>query len=887
MLDGPPTRQPHIQPDNAQPDPARLLFTLENGLRVVIQEDRFAPVVAVQMWVKAGSADETPDVAGAAHVHEHMLFKGTHSRPVGMIAAEIESSGGSINAFTTADHTVYHIVLASRHFSNGLSILADAIQNSTFDPVELDKELQVVMEEWKRGEDSPTTRAATELFETAFTRHPYGRPVIGYRQTVESLTRERVVNFYQRWYRPNNMTLVIVGDLDPQAAQEEVIRLFGSMLSTALPVRPRPPEPVQNEPRLSSVEMNVEEYYVYLGFPLPPAEHEDIFALDLLGFIVGGGESSSLVQTLQAEQELVNWTTASAYTPADAGLFIVAAAVEQQSLQVAFERILALLFEYQHRPVSGVELDRARTNLASDFIYRRETVQGQARQLGYFLTVFSDPDYEQRYVAGLAAVTPQDIQRVARRYISVATLNAVILGKTRAVCLPTTADVQELCRRYEQCAGDADLSIRTPTQRNGRPKANHAAVTTRQLDNGVRLLVKEHHSVPVIAIQAATLGGVLFETEGQAGIGNFIAGMLTRGSQRFSRLGLAETVESLAGVLNGFSGRNSLGLSGSFLTAHADLGVDIFLETLLQPTFPDDEVEKRRRELLLALKNREDDLAQVAFDLFYQTVFEAHPYRLLSLGSQASIETLSRADIADHYLRILDPQRLVLGVVGDVQTDRLIDGLGAGLSGISSTIPPSAPSPESRPDRARTVTKQTDRQQSHVILGFQGVSLDSPDSSALRVLETILSRQGGRLFYQLREQQALAYSVTAFNVEGLAPGVFGVYLGTDPEKVDQAIAAVQTELAQVRAREVGSEELDQAKKCMIGSYEISLQSNAAQAEELVFNELYGLGYDYGRTYLNRLQTVSVADIQRVANTYLRPAEQTLVIVGPTTVATVT
>jgi zinc protease len=134
----------------------RLLFTLENGLRVVIQEDHFAPVVAIQMWVKAGSADETPDVAGAAHVHEHMIFKGTTRRPVGAIAAEVESSGGHINAFTTADHTVYHIVLASRHFATGLDIIADSMQDSTFDPQELGKELQVVMEEWKRGEDSPT-----------------------------------------------------------------------------------------------------------------------------------------------------------------------------------------------------------------------------------------------------------------------------------------------------------------------------------------------------------------------------------------------------------------------------------------------------------------------------------------------------------------------------------------------------------------------------------------------------------------------------------------------------------------------------------------------------------------------------------------------------------
>ena len=217
------TVQPSSSPNATD---TRSLFTLDNGLRVVVQEDHFAPVVAIQVWVKAGSADETPDVAGAAHVHEHMIFKGTARRPVGAIAAEVESSGGNINAFTSADHTVYHVVLASRYCRTGLDILSDAMLNTTFDPHELEKELQVVMEEWKRGEDSPTSRAATELFRLAYTTHPYGRPVIGFRETVEALNRERVVNFYQRWYHPNNMTLVIVGDIDREAVRRDVTQLF-------------------------------------------------------------------------------------------------------------------------------------------------------------------------------------------------------------------------------------------------------------------------------------------------------------------------------------------------------------------------------------------------------------------------------------------------------------------------------------------------------------------------------------------------------------------------------------------------------------------------------------------------------------------------------------
>jgi len=866
------------QPNNvASSDAAadRVIFTLENGLRVVIQEDHFAPVVAIQMWVKAGSADETPDVAGAAHVHEHMIFKGTARRPVGAIAAEVESSGGNINAFTTADHTVYHLVLASRYFATGIDIIADALQNTTFDPHELSKELQVVMEEWKRGEDSPTSRAATELFRIAYAAHPYGRPVIGFRETVEALNRDRVVNFYHRWYHPNNMTLVIVGDVDIEAARQEVLRHFAGGKGVPLPVRPRTAEPPQKGLRFSVLDMSVEEYYLYLSFPIPPADHKDVYALDLLSYILGGGESSRLVQDLQADKELVNWIVAHAYTPQDPGLFIVTAALERDKIAAALEEIFAAVFRTKYELVSAAELARARTNLESDFVYRRETVQGQARQLGYFLTLFDDPDFDRRYLDGLAGVTRQDLLDVARRYLRPEALSVVLLGSTADAALPTAEQIRALCEQLDRPEQKPSVSVPSPAARKDAP----VSVTT--LNNGVRLLVKEHHEVPVMSVQAVVLGGLLYENEQNTGLNNFLAGLLTRGSERFSRLALAEAVESVAGSLRGFSGRNSLGVSGSFLTkSRVDHALDLFLETLLHPTFPDDEVEKRRRETLLALKNREDELSQVAFDLFYSTIFTTHPYRFSILGQEDSIRALSRDALAAYYRQVLDPQQLVISVVGDVDTAQVVTQLRSALEGLPRpSQTPRLPPHEPRPTTGRRQHKDVEKQQAHIVLGYQGVSLSHADRYALRILDAVLSRQGGRLFYEVREQRALAYSVSAFSMEGVAPGVFGVYLGTDPSKVDEAITAAHSELDRVREDLVEEHEIEQAKKYLTGSYEISLQSNSAQSEEMAFNELYGLGYDNGQRYLAALNKITGEDLRRVAQTYLDPKTETLVTVG--------
>jgi zinc protease len=733
------------------------------------------------------------------------------------------------------------------------------------------------MEEWKRGEDSPTTRAATELFRQAYTTHPYGRPVIGFRETIEALNRERVVNFYQRWYHPNNMTLVIVGDVDCATAQQEVLRLFAAQPSAPLPLRPRTPEPPQGALRVSVIDMNVEEFYLYLSFPLPPANHKDVFALDLLSYILGGGESSHLVQMIQVDKELVNWISAHAYTPQDPGLFIVTAALERDKIRPALEEILSLIFRCKYGLVSPIELARARTNLESDFIYRRETVQGQSRQLGYFLTVFDNLDYERRYLDGLAEVTRQDIRDVAQRYLRPEALTLVLLGATEDASLPTVAEVQGLCHRLDRPeAVPVVVHPQTPVTHKSN---SHVSLTT--LDNGIRILVKEHHAVPVMALQAVMLGGLLFENDATNGINNFLAGLLTRGSDRFSRLELTEAVESLAGSLRGFSGRNSVGLSGAFLTANRrDNAIDLFLDTLLHPTFPLEEIEKRRREILLAIKNREDELAQIAFDLFYATLFTSHPYRLPILGAEESLRTFERGALSTYYQTLLNPQQLVVSVVGDVDTDVVVAQLRKALEPIPAGIHPQVvPQSEPRNSTGRYVRKEVEKQQAHIVLGFHGVSLAHPDRYPLKVLDAVLSRQGGRLFYEVREQRALAYSVTAFSMEGVAPGVFGIYLGTDPNKVDEALLAARAELARLRNDLVSGQELDQAKKYITGSYEISLQSNNSQAEELAFNELYGLGYDNGRRYLTAVNAVTVEDLRRVAQTYFDPQAETVVIVG--------
>jgi zinc protease len=250
------------------------------------------------------------------------------------------------------------------------------------------------------------------------------------------------------------------------------------------------------------------------------------------------------------------------------------------------------------------------------------------------------------------------------------------------------------------------------------------------------------------------------------------------------------------------------------------------------------------------------------------------------LGNEETLRAFQREQLIDYYRALLNPAQLVVSVVGDVNTEQIVEHLRSALEVLptmhkAAALPPHEP----RSTTTRKANKTVEKQQAHLVLGFQGVALANPDRYPLKVLEAILSRQGGRLFYELREQRALAYSVTAFGVEGLAPGVVGIYVGTDPGKVDEATTAARAELKRVREELVNAEELDQAKKYLTGSYEISLQSNSAQCEEMGFNELYGLGYDNGRRYLASINAVTAEDLRRVARTYFDDEAHTLVVVG--------
>jgi zinc protease len=859
--------------------------TLSNGMRVILQENHAAPVVAFQVWVNVGSADEQPGEEGLAHVFEHMLFKGTEQRGVGEIAADVEAAGGEMNAWTSFDQTVYHVVLSSREREKGVEILGDALHHSAFDQGELDKERIVILEEIKRSKDIPTRVLSQEMFSQAYQNHPYARPVLGKEEVIKGLTRDSLLSFYRKWYTPDNLIFIGVGDFNANEMVPLIEKHFASKNTQKAPAKAANSTPEQQELKVKVLFDNVQEAHAALAYPVPSVEHADIAAIDLLSVILGQGESSRLNVEVRRNQEVANDVYSYAYTPKGPGLFVVNLSFPQEKAQDALRATLFELNRLQEELVAPAELEKARAMIESDGVYQKETVQGQARKLGYFVQLVNDVEYDSKYLLAISRVTREDLRRVAKLYLQPQKL-------TLAALFPATpeelADDKKKKARADLFERDARAAIEDERARAQKTFAAGAAkkaphVLHREvLDNGTVLLIENAPEVPIVSIRAVSVGGLLFENDDNNGIHSMIARMLTKGTPNFDTTQIAIEFDEMAGAIGGFTGRNSLGLRAEFLSKHFERGAAIFADCLLRPTFDAEELETERRQMLEDIKSREDNPAGEAFRLFAKTLYTKHPYRLDNGGTAESVKSFSQKQLQSFYEKHYTSERLVISIVGDIDPEKALI-VARRLFG-ERPKSPGFVAPKVAAEPAKTATQSAftflDKAQAHIVLGYLGVTLSDPDRFALEVASAVLSGQGGWLFTELRDKKSLAYSVYASEVDGLSPGYFSVYLATSPERVKEAVDGITEILGRLSSQEIPAKELERAKRYLIGTNDISLQRGSAIASVISFNEVYGLGAESYKDYAKQIEAVTAQDVMRVAKKYLPVDKYTLAVVKP-------
>jgi zinc protease len=849
---------------------------LDNGITTIIKETPDTQVVTVQIWVKAGSVYEEPAEGGITHVIEHMIFKGTPSRGPGEMAEAIERIGGQLNAYTSYEYTVYHATLSSRHWEEAMEVLADAVLNATFDPEELEREKKVVLEEISMRNDRPEILLFEAMMDHVYSTHPYRRPVIGSVESVSAITREAILEYRLKHYRPEDFTVVVVGDVQAEAAIAKTRELMAGLPRKDYVLPSLPVETVQEELRFFRLTDDVNQTHMALALPIVSFSHPDAPVLDVIAQVLGKGDASRLQHELRNRKGLVYRIDASSFTPRDQGALSITAILDAGNAAAALEAALEELFKLRYLPVGKEELQRAKLNIESDFVFNLERVEGQARVLGTFEFLSGDPR-EDEYLESIKAVTSDDIQRVASSYFRPGRITAGFMT-------PSVSSFALDRRQVEQIALKADQQARQRMPASVVQEAYLSDVHRFELKNGIVLLVRENPRIPTAAVRVVFPGGLRAETEAINGAFAFISQMLPRGTQKMDAREIALRVADMAGEISGFNGKNTFGIRADFLARFLEPGLQLVRDIVREPAFRSEELEKVRAELFSQIKQQQDSLPSLGFQQFNRSLFQGHPYSLNSIGLEAAIAQLTAADLRTIYFRQATPGQMVIAVAGQVKAEEVREsverlfGDWTDSGRTDSVVSEEILLPE-MPVAPLVQRLAREKEQVHLVLGFLGTSINSEDRYGLEVLDTILSGQSGRLFTELRDKHSLAYSLSSFSLLGLDTGSFGIYIGTSPDKEEKAKEAVWRELLRLREEPVPPEVLEKAKNILISQYELGLQTHGSQAMDLALMETYGMRHDFGHRYVKEIGKVDGEELLRVARKYITPENYVMVIVG--------
>lgn len=819
-------------------------FQLKNKLKVLLIESKKSPVVSVQMWVKTGSADEKKSEEGISHFIEHLVFKGTDKYKVGEIANTVEASGGELNAYTSFDQTVFYVTISKSFSDVALDVVSQMMGYPSFDAGEVDSEREVVCEEIKMGQDSPGRRSSQLLFSSAFKKHPYGIPVIGYEKNVRGWSVKKIRQFYQSRYVPSNMFLVVSGDFETPEMKRKVQEYFGGFKPFTLRKVRRTPEPAQKKFQYKAQQYKIQDRHLHLAFKAPNVRHPDVPALDVLAMILGQGDSSILMQRLRLEKPVVSSVSAFNYNPQDQGLFAISAHYQGERFEEIAREVFTQIHRLQNTDAAWVDIKRARVAISAEQFYSVETVDGLANKAGSLEFYFNDQNAQKKYLQRLSRVTPAEVRRVAKKYLKLETLNASFLGDVdEKESLRQLAGIKALWKEQmavKKYPAKKNRKVAVPNLVLKTPRtAAEAPVERITLDSGIKILFKESRDTPTVSAKFVYRGGARLEQPDTMGLAELTSRVWVSGTDRKTEQQVLQEIEESAIGFSAFSGKNTNGFSLDYLAAFEDKALDTALDCMLHSSFNAEVIEREKAILAQAIKSREDHPSSLCVRQFLREIFGLHPLSYEATGTLESLNNLSREKILNLKEGTLANRDLTVVVVGAYDRKKWIDAVtkletggrgGRGAAPIHSL-------------RGLTENRQQflekNKEQSHVIVGWRGLTLTDDDRYTLQAIEAILAGQGGRLFYELRDKNSLAYSVSPMRMESLETGYFGGYIACSHEKVEKSIEMFHAEFRKLTREKVSLEEIGRAKRYLIGQHDIGLQKKSAMCNLIAFDEVYG------------------------------------------------
>ncbi len=904
---------------------------LGNGMMVITKEVRSAPVVSFWVWYRVGGRNEVTGITGVSHWAEHMMFKGTEKLKKGDIMRLLSKNGASYNATTWVDYTNYFETLPSDRYELALQIESDRMVNSRFEAEDVASERSVIISEREGGENFPGRILNEEVTALAYKVHPYHHGTIGWKSDLRVITREDLYKHYKTFYTPNNAFIVAVGDFDTAEMVGKITEYFGSIPSGEEPPTVRGVEPEQDGERRAYIERPGQAAYIEIAYHAVEASHPDMPALAVLESVLSGagggfGRSARMYKALVDSQLAVS-AGADFTLNRDPGLFEFSAmARDGVALEQIEQAIDAVIQQVTDEPISEAELRRVIKQTKAQFVYSADSVSNQGYLLGYFEIVANDHTLADRFPSLLEQVTPEDVQRVAGQYLKksnrtvghfiprpmtdedshkMAVAQAAAAGGHGHFYTPISELVpSDRLAFYHQPAPaslfpaeDAQelvfLSAQAATaQEQALARLDDDKIVRKVLPNGITALIYTKKDNPSVIVRAALRAGSIYETPEQAGLAGFTSSILRRGTEQYSFSELNELTDELAFSVESGSSRHLASVGGRSLREDFGTLVEVMGEMLQHATFPEQEIEKVRGNVLTGLKERENDTRGVAERKFHELAYpKGHPYHYSSSGYIETVEKISREDMVAFYKRYYRPDTTTIVIVGDIEAADALAKLQAELGGWQPD--PSAgeaPSIEvtevSKPASiTREVSEVPGKTQADIVLGFPSLPRKHPDYEALMMGNYILGQLGlyGRLGQNVRDKQGLAYYCYSSLEGGFGNGSWAIRAGVNPANIEKAIAGMLEETNRILTdAPIEAEELEETKSFLTGTLPLRLETSSGIAAQLMDIELYELGSDYVQRYLQKVQAMTTEEIMAALHKHINLDSYVLAIAGTLT-----
>ncbi|BCL34022.1 M16 family metallopeptidase [Nostoc sp. MS1] len=872
---------------------------LDNGLTVLIKEVNAVPVVSVQMWYKFGSRQEKRGDNGIAHQLEHMMFKGTQSRPI-QFGTLFSALGSESNAFTSYDQTAYYGTVERDKLKALLLLEADRMENAVIDAEKLASEKRVVISELQGYENNPEYRLNRAVMQAVFPNHPYGLPVGGTKADVEKFQVEQVQKYYQNYYSPDNAVLIIVGDCQAEKTLAMVKEIFGDIPKRQQSTVNSPQSTVNSQQSTVKTPIVLKEPggagLLQVIYPLPQVTHPDIPALEVVDYILTEGRNSRLYQAL-VESGLASEVEASIGGLQEAGWYeLLVTADPDQDLGKIDSVVKGAIANLSRNGAKAEELARAKRQLEATIILSNRTITDQATQLGNDETTASDYRFTDYYLAAVRQVQSQDVVRVVNKYLQKS-------QRKVGIFTPTSYQQKEINSKkpshqtQENLTGgvsvpSSEVMKYLPSLESTDTTGHKSSTRLPQqftLANGLQVFLLPDKSTPTVTLSGYIKAGTEFDPNGQAGLASLVADSLMSGTKSKNASTLAKVLDDRGITLDFAAYRNGMRIQGDSLAEDFPVLIQTLADTLKNSKFPQQELELNRQQALTSLKMELDDPEEVARRVFLQSIYpKKHP--LHDFPTVESLRKIRRQDVIAFNQKYYRPDTTVLVLVGDFEPNQVRSQIEAEFANWQATgEPPTIKYPQV--PLPKTITRVNPvipgKTQAITYIGYTGIKRQDPRFYVAQVLNQILGGDtlSSRLGSEVRDRQGLTYGIYSDFLAEKDFGTFWIEMQTSPEDVNKAIASTQKVLAQINQEGVTTSEVDTAKRTLTGNYNVSLADPEELTHKILMNHVYGLDKSELHSYTEKIEQVTLAEVNQAARELLHPDQVVVVTVGPSMVAT--